>query len=59
MKQKRYTPLEMYLFIHFAHSGIFCPNRDVFSRGVMLSPFCMYNLNFFKEFVVTAQKLLY
>lgn len=58
LKQKRYTPLGMYLFIHFAHSGILCPNREVYFRGFMLSPFCMYNLSFFKEPVVSVQKPL-
>lgn len=58
LKQKRYTPLGMYLFVHFAHSGIPCLNRNVYFRGFILSPFCMYNLIFFKEPVVSVQKLL-
>jgi hypothetical protein len=49
----------MYLLVHLAGSGVSCPDRRVYDRGVMPSPICMVNVGFFNELVVSGQKLQY
>ncbi len=50
----------MYLLIHLAgSSGVSCPDRRIYARGVEPAPFCMVNVGFFNELVVSGQKLLY